>query len=76
MQVTTKRAQQWCASKGELSYFETSAKDGANVEQAFQRVAELALAQENDADLYNEFPDHIALSNTPAQPTTGRDCGC
>ena len=36
MQVSTKRAQQWCHSKNEIPYFETSAKEAINVEQAFQ----------------------------------------
>jgi Ras-related protein Rab-7A len=29
----------WCQAKGNLPYFETSAKEAINVEQAFQSVA-------------------------------------
>ena len=47
-QVTTRRAQQWCQSKGDISYFECSAKEALNVEQAFQSVARAALAQESE----------------------------
>jgi hypothetical protein len=36
MQVSTKRAQQWCHTKNDIPYFETSAKEAINVEQAFQ----------------------------------------
>ena len=43
--VSTKRAQQWCHSKNEIPYFETSAKEAINVEQAFQTIAKNALAQ-------------------------------
>ena len=53
MQVSTKRAQQWCQSKGDIPYFETSAKEAINVEQAFQTVAKNALAQETEVELYN-----------------------
>uniref|UniRef100_A0A671T719 Ras-related protein Rab-7a-like n=1 Tax=Sinocyclocheilus anshuiensis TaxID=1608454 RepID=A0A671T719_9TELE len=45
MQVTTKRAQAWCQSKNNIPYFETSAKEAINVEQAFQTIARNALKQ-------------------------------
>lgn len=34
--ISTKRAQAFCQAKGGLSYFETSAKEALNVEQAFE----------------------------------------
>ena len=49
-------------TKGELPYFETSAKDAINVEQAFVAVAKAALAQETEAELYQEFPTMTTLS--------------
>jgi len=39
----------WCQSKGNIPYFETSAKDAINVEQAFITVVKNAL--ERDAEL-------------------------
>uniref|UniRef100_A0A9L0SM62 Ras-related protein Rab-7a n=1 Tax=Equus caballus TaxID=9796 RepID=A0A9L0SM62_HORSE len=45
-QVATKRAQAWCYSKNNIPYFETSAKEAINVEQAFQTIARNALKQE------------------------------
>merc|ERR1711934_84112 len=39
-QVTEKKARQWTEDEGNLAYFETSAKDGTNVEEAFQVLAE------------------------------------
>lgn len=47
-QVTTKRAQAWCQSKNNIPYFETSAKEAINVEQAFQTIARNALKQVTD----------------------------
>lgn len=44
-QVTTKRAQAWCQSKNNIPYFETSAKEAINVDQAFQTIARDALKQ-------------------------------
>lgn len=74
LQVTAKRAQGWCSSKGEIPYFETSAKEAINVEQAFQTVAKNALAQETEVELYNEFPDQIKLSNDQTNKREG--CAC
>lgn len=50
-QVTQKRAMAWCQAKGNIPYFETSAKEAINVEQAFQTVAKNALQQEAEEQL-------------------------
>ncbi|XP_052824416.1 ras-related protein Rab-7a [Octopus bimaculoides] len=72
--VSAKRAQGWCHTKGEIPYFETSAKEAINVEQAFQTVAKNALAQETEVELYNEFPDQIKITSDQNKPREG--CGC
>ncbi|KAE9546832.1 hypothetical protein FO519_009956, partial [Halicephalobus sp. NKZ332] len=41
--VSAKRAQSWCQQKGDMPYFEVSAKDGINVEEAFQSIARSVL---------------------------------
>ncbi len=41
----------WCQSKGNIPYFETSAKEAINVEQAFQTIAKNALQQEAEVEL-------------------------
>jgi hypothetical protein len=46
-QVSTSKAKNWCQSKGDIPYFETSAKEALNVEQAFHTIAKNALAQES-----------------------------
>ena len=42
-QVTEKRARSWCESKGNVQYFETSAKTADGVEEAFVAAAKSAL---------------------------------
>jgi Ras-related protein Rab-7A len=42
----------FCQAKGNIPYFETSAKEAINVEQAFQTIAKNALQQETDVELY------------------------
>ncbi|KAG0169315.1 hypothetical protein DFQ28_001152 [Apophysomyces sp. BC1034] len=68
--VSQKRAMAWCQSKGNVPYFETSAKEAINVEQAFQTIAKNALSQETDVDI--DFPDTI---NIPSGGQT-HDPGC
>ena len=49
--MSQKRALAWCQAKGNIPYFETSAKEAINVEQAFQVIARNALKQESDEDM-------------------------
>ncbi|TRZ13496.1 hypothetical protein HGM15179_013596 [Zosterops borbonicus] len=75
-QVTTKRAQAWCYSKNNIPYFETSAKEAINVEQAFQTIARNALKQETEVELYNEFPEPIKLDKTDRAKASAESCSC
>ncbi|PWZ45356.1 Ras-related protein Rab7 [Zea mays] len=50
--VPEKKAREWCASKGDIPYFETSAKEDHNVDTAFLCIASLALEHEHDQDIY------------------------
>ncbi|XP_074321708.1 ras-related protein RABG3a-like [Silene latifolia] len=56
--VTTKRAKEWCASiEGEpdaVPYFETSAKENVNVDEAFLDIAKVALSKGHAQDIYYE----------------------
>uniref|UniRef100_A0A8C6MC13 RAB7A, member RAS oncogene family n=1 Tax=Nothobranchius furzeri TaxID=105023 RepID=A0A8C6MC13_NOTFU len=76
MQVTTKRAQAWCQSKNNIPYFETSAKEAINVEQAFQTIARNALKQETEVELYNEFPEPIKLDRNDRARASAESCSC
>ncbi|XP_022880068.1 ras-related protein Rab7 isoform X1 [Olea europaea var. sylvestris] len=50
--VSEKKAKEWCASKGNILYFETSAKEDYNVDAAFLSIAKTALANEHEQDIY------------------------
>lgn len=51
MKVSEKKAKQWCSSKGNIPFFETSAKEDVNVESAFQTIARNALKNETEEEL-------------------------
>mmetsp|Transcript_40327 Transcript_40327/g.106847 ORF Transcript_40327/g.106847 Transcript_40327/m.106847 type:complete len:206 (+) Transcript_40327:82-699(+) len=69
--VPQKRALAWCQAKGNIPYFETSAKEAINVEQAFQVIARNALKQEAEEDIY--LPDTIDV--TEQRPAASSSCG-
>ncbi|KAI8805535.1 ras family-domain-containing protein [Cladochytrium replicatum] len=74
-QVSTKRALAWCQQKGGIPYFETSAKEAINVEQAFQTIAKNAMQQETEVELYSDFPDPIKInSESPSRNAGGCEC--
>jgi len=64
--VSQKKAMAWCQSKGNIPYFETSAKEAINVEQAFQTVAKNAMKEEEEVDL-SGISDRIEIDKAPAQ---------
>lgn len=72
--VSQKRALAWCQSKGGIPYFETSAKDATNVEQAFQTIAKNALQQESETEIYNDFSEPIRLDANVRASQNG--CAC
>lgn len=53
VQVSVKRAKEWCASRGNMPYFETSAKENYNVEEAFLCAAKTAIENEHETEMYN-----------------------
>nr|XP_025689739.1 ras-related protein Rab7 isoform X1 [Arachis hypogaea] len=71
LQVTEKKAREWCASRGNLPYFETSAKEGYNVEEAFLNVAKIASENEHTQDIY--FP---GISETVSEAEQRGGCAC
>jgi len=72
--VSKRRADQWCKSKGDIPYFETSAKTGSDVEQAFKTIAEKALAASDDGPDDPYLPDTIDVSDQ--KPAAAGGCAC
>ncbi|CAG9311266.1 unnamed protein product [Blepharisma stoltei] len=50
--VPNARASQWCRDNGNMPFFETSAKDAINVDEAFQTIARNALSQVKEEEEY------------------------
>ncbi|RYR48256.1 hypothetical protein Ahy_A07g034267 isoform D [Arachis hypogaea] len=69
--VTEKKAREWCASRGNLPYFETFAKEGYNIEDAFLNVAKIASENEHTQDIY--FP---GISETVLEAEQRGGCAC
>ena len=74
--VSAKRAQSWCQTKGEMPYFEVSAKEALNVEDAFQAIARAALKRDaQDASDFPDFNEHITLDQT-RDTSSNQGCAC
>ncbi|KAG6762827.1 hypothetical protein POTOM_033351 [Populus tomentosa] len=70
--VSEKKARAWCAAKGNIPYFETSAKEGINVEEAFQCIAKNALKSGEEEEIY--LPDTIDVGTSSQPRSTGCEC--
>lgn len=75
-QVTTKRAQAWCQSKNNIPYFETSAKEAINVEQAFQTIARNALKQVIGSSEKSESAVCLGLFSVEREKIKINICSC
>jgi len=80
--VTEARAQQWCQSKNNVPYYETSASTAANVERAFQEVATKAMNQEKAEEPIYMPQETLTLNgrggnlNNSGSRPAGQDCNC
>ena len=69
--VSKKKATTWCASKGDVPYYETSAKEDINIDAAFQCIAKNALKNEVEEEIY--IPDTIDVN---AKANVSKSSGC
>ncbi|KAJ9654345.1 Ypt/Rab-type GTPase Rab7 [Neophaeococcomyces mojaviensis] len=70
--ISQKRAHAYCQQRGQMPYFETSAKDNVNVEQAFEVIARNALLQEESEEYGGDFSDVIDINLNPERD----GCAC
>eukprot|EP00249_Psilotum_nudum_P009607 c22039_g1_i1 orf=497-1117(+) len=59
--VSEKKAKAWCGSKGNIPYFETSAKEDCNIDNSFQCIARNALKNETEDEIY--LPDTLDVTS-------------
>jgi Ras-related protein Rab-7A len=61
------------AVKHQLSYFETSAKNGSNVDAAFHKVAQSADLHDEETDI-DPYDSKIIIKHDPLPPSSGCRC--
>lgn len=59
-----------------LPYFETSAKEGINVEKAFETVARNALLRDKDNNQPGDFPMPIRINQSDTPSPQNKSCSC
>uniref|UniRef100_A0A6B2LI28 Ras-related protein Rab-7b n=1 Tax=Arcella intermedia TaxID=1963864 RepID=A0A6B2LI28_9EUKA len=77
--VSTKKAQEWCRERGDILYFETSAKEAINIDQAFRAVAQKAVQmmgfQDDPSKVMEVYDEPIIYVNDPTSKDRS-DCSC
>ncbi|XP_067832293.1 ras-related protein Rab-7a-like [Heptranchias perlo] len=73
-EVTVKHVEEWCKPHN-LPYFETSAKEDLNVEEAFRAAVKVALKKLRSEDQYVDCLDHVQLSPVH-RAKTQEHCEC
>jgi len=74
MIISNKRITSYCQSKGIVAHFETSAKEGVQVDQAFQKAAKAALEQQSQASVMDD-DGIIPLLELDKSPSS-TSCSC
>jgi len=71
--ISSKQAQNWCSQQGNIPYYETSAKNATNVEDAFQDIGLKALGKDDGKSGY--VPEDIKILDKPPQTSSKGCCG-
>lgn len=79
--VNSKKALAWCEQNNDVPYFEVSAKEAINVEEAFQTIAKRALQREDQYSAYicDELMGSFHLDDVhqgSSQKQERRYCSC
>lgn len=70
--VSEKKAKGWCAGKGNIPHFDTSAKDDVNVAAAFECIARNALRNEVEEEAF--IPDTLDVTTATPQRKASSCC--
>ncbi|KAF3591415.1 hypothetical protein DY000_02020159, partial [Brassica cretica] len=62
--VSEKKARAWCALKGNIPYYETSAKESTNVEYTFICITKDAMKSGEEEEMYMPDTIDVGTSNT------------
>ena len=77
-EISTNKAKTWCENRNDIPYFETSAKKGQNIEDAFQTIAMKALSgrKENVIDNFEtiSWPIPLLRENSVANCRKNKSC--
>ena len=73
--VAARHAEQWCHCNGAIPYFETSAKENINVDEAFEVITRLALKHEEEDKMPDPFPGSRIIFIKP-DDIEKKKCAC
>jgi Ras-related protein Rab-7A len=65
----------WCKENYDIPYFEASARDNINVEQAFETIAKNALAREKEQDI-SDLQNNIVVNQGNTDISERSSCDC
>jgi Ras-related protein Rab-7A len=77
--ISSRQLDIWCAENGNMARYETSAKDGTNIENAFKAATKLAMQHYNNdiSTQVNEYLEtRIRLSDDDPCPPYNNKCSC
>jgi Ras-related protein Rab-7A len=74
--ITTATAKRWCQQNGDVTMFETSARDAVNVDAAFEFIAQAALRARKASAEDMKMPDPKRVKNIAAPSQVKEEKGC
>ncbi|EDV42415.2 uncharacterized protein Dana_GF17026, isoform C [Drosophila ananassae] len=74
--VPNNRVKEWCQRNNNISYYETSAKEGTNLHLAFKALSTKALKREADSNDVPGIPNTIILKSRANDQKKSKKCEC
>jgi len=72
IKVSEQKIKQYCQSKNNIAYFQTSAKDNLNIEASFEEVAKLAFKLDTNEEVF--IPKTQVVLDPKKQQTNQKGC--